>query len=132
MKIALSTKDFKTISGHAGQARKWLLYELPDASDARTDLPAPQQIDLPKEMAIHHFNEDGPHPLDGVTLILTFSAGDGFFRRMAKRGAKVVLTGEPDPATAIRHYLAGHDQPKPPFDITTKFCKLHDLFSRHK
>lgn len=132
MKIALPTKNFTTISGHAGQARKWLLYTLVGNTTADDALPLPQQIDLPKQMAIHHFKEDGPHPLDGVDLIITFSAGDGFFRRMEKRGAKVILTGEPDPATAIRNYLADIPQPKPPFDITTKFCKIHDFFSSHR
>jgi len=132
MKIAMPTKDFRTICGHAGQARKWLLYTLPQTVATAEEIPVPEQIDLPKEMAIHHFKEEGPHPLDGVDLILTFSAGDGFFRRMAKRGTQVEITGEPNPAAALLNHLRGRAQPKPPFDITTKFCKLHDLFSSHR
>jgi len=131
MKIAVPTKNFTTISGHAGQTRKWLLYTLVDNATATDAVPLPQQIELAKNMSIHHFKDDGPHPLDGVDLVITFSAGDGFFRRMEKRGAKVILTGEADPAAAIRNYLSGTPQPKPPFDITTKFCKIHDLFSSH-
>ncbi|MDO6386742.1 MULTISPECIES: NifB/NifX family molybdenum-iron cluster-binding protein [Uliginosibacterium] len=132
MKIAIPTKDFRTVCGHAGQARRWLLYTLPAPVGLTQTLPAAEEIELPKEMAIHHFNDQGPHPLDGVDLILSFSAGDGFFRRMEQRGTRVLLTGEPDPVIAIRNFLAGDAQPKPPFDITAKFCKIHDLFSRHR
>jgi predicted Fe-Mo cluster-binding NifX family protein len=130
MKIAISSKDFKTISGHAGQARRWLVYEL--AEHARTKpLPVARQLELKKEEVIHHFEGETPHPLDEASLIITASAGDGFLRRMAARGIDVVRTGETDPACAIAHLLAGRDQPTPGFDITTSLCKVFDLFSKH-
>jgi len=130
MKIALSTKHFKTICGHAGQCRNWLIYDLAGYSGGQP-LPEPRQIVLEKMQAIHHFSGDGPHPLDGTTLVLTASAGDGFVRRMQQRGAEVIKTGETDPAAALAHVLAGEAQPEPDFDITTSLCKVFDLFSKH-
>lgn len=130
MKIAIATKDFTAVSGHAGQTRQWLVYDL-TSHRANQILPAPKRVDLDKEQILHTFTDDGPHPLDGIDLVVCASAGDGFIRHMRKRGAEVLLTGEADPAEAITHILAGEALPDPRFDITTTLCKLRDLFSRH-
>lgn len=130
MKVALSTKDFSSICGHAGQCRNWLVYDFAGYTQGQP-LPEPEKVVLEKMQVIHHFEGEGPHPLDGVSLVLTSSAGDGFVRRMEKRGAEVLKTGETDPAQALSHVLSGEHQPKPAFDITTSFCKVFDLFSKH-
>ncbi len=130
MKIAIATKDFAEVSGHAGQTRQWLLYDLTQHHASRL-LPAPSRIDLSKDQVLHVFADDGPHPLDGVDVVVTASAGDGFIRHMRKRGADVLLTGETDPAVAITRILAGEALPDPRFEITTTLCRIRDLFSRH-
>jgi predicted Fe-Mo cluster-binding NifX family protein len=130
MKIAIATSGFTTVSGHAGQTRHWLLYDL-SAHRSTQILPAPQRVELEKEQLLHVFPDDGPHPLDGVDLAVAGSAGDGFIRHMKKRGTDVLLTGETDPALTITRILAGEALPDPRFDITTTLCKLRDLFSRH-
>lgn len=129
MKIAVSTKDFETVSGHAGQSRRWLIYEFDPASGV---LPTPRQVELSKERVFHYFDGKGPHPLDQLAAVITVSAGEGFIGRMAQRGTQVVITGETDPVVAIFSWLEGGEQPRPPFDIRTRFCKLHDFLSRHR
>lgn len=130
MKIAIATKDFSEVSGHAGQTRQWLVYDL---SNHRSNqlLPAPSRVNLDKEQVLHVFEDKAPHPLDGIDLVVCASAGDGFVRHMKKRGAEVLVTGESDPALAITRILAGEALPDPRFDITTSLCKLRDLFSRY-
>ena len=130
MKIAIATKDFAEVSSHAGQTRQWLLYDL-SQHQANQLLPAPIRIDLAKEQVLHVFEDNAPHPLDGVDIVVAASAGDGFIRHMKKRGAEVLLTGETDPAVAITRILAGEALPETRFDITTTLCKLRDLFSRY-
>jgi predicted Fe-Mo cluster-binding NifX family protein len=130
MKIAFPTRDGASIAGHAGRARNWLVYDLADLAPGAA-LPAPVRLELAPGEVIHHFGDAGPHPLDGVDLVVTASAGDGFVRHMRKRGADVVMTGETDPAAALAHIVAGEAQPDPRFDITTSLCKLKDLFSHH-
>lgn len=80
---------------------------------------------------LHHFDDKGPHPLDGVEIVIAGSAGDGFIRHMKSRGADVILTGESDPLRALQAVIAGEALPDRRFDITTSLCKLRDLFSRH-
>ncbi len=130
MKIAIATKDWLNVSGHAGQARCWLVYDLAPGEPAGS-LPAPQRIELAKDQVLHCFDDSGPHPLDGVEIVVAGSAGDGFVRHMKKRGAEVLLTGETDPAAALQRIVAGEALPDQRFDVTTALCKLRDLFSRH-
>ena len=130
MKIGIPTKDWDSVSGHAGQARCWLLYDLSDHR-AGQPLPPPIRVELAKEQLFHHFQDDGPHPLDGIEIVIAGSAGDGFVRHMKKRGAEVLLTGETDTATALARVITGEALPDQRFDITTSLCKLRDLFSRH-
>ena len=130
MKIAIATKDFTDVSGHAGQARQWLLYDLTEHRSSQL-LPVPRRIDLNKDQVLHVFEDNAPHPLDGVDIVVAASAGDGFIRHMKKRGTEVLLTGETDPAMAISRILAGEALPDTRFDITTTLCKIRDLFSRY-
>ena len=130
MKIAIATKDFATVSSHAGQTRQWLVYDLTEHR-ANQLLSAPLRVDLEKEQVLHVFDDNAPHPLDGVDIVVAASAGDGFIRHMKKRGTEVLLTGETDPAVAITRILAGEALPDQRFDITTALCKVRDLFSRH-
>jgi predicted Fe-Mo cluster-binding NifX family protein len=130
MKIGVATKDFELVAGHAGKAQTWLIYDLADMKPGDL-LPQPSRAKLAKEQLFHYFQDDGPHPLDGLEIVIAGSAGDGFIRHMKKRGAEVLLTGETDPATALARIIAGETQPDQRFDITTSLCKLRDLFSRH-
>lgn len=130
MKIAIATKDFATVSSHAGQTRQWLVYDL-SAHRANQLLPVPLRVDLDKEQVLHVFEDKAPHPLDGVDIVVAASAGDGFIRHMKKRGSDVLLTGESDPAIAITRILAGEALADQRFDITTALCKVRDLFSRY-
>ncbi len=128
MHIAIAvSEDLSHVSGHAGQARHWLLYDCQPG----LPLPAPRHVELTREQLPHHFKDDGPHPLHGTEIVVAGSAGDGFIRHMAKWGAQVLLTGEAEPATALQKILQGEALPDPRFDITTTLCKLRDLFSRH-
>ena len=128
MKVAIAThKDWSQVSGHAGRAREWLLFDCRPGEP----LPEPQRIALTMEQLPHHFEDDGPHPLQGVELLIAGSAGDGFLRHMAGWGAQVLLTGEIDPLAALNKVLAGEALPDTRFDVTTALCKVRDLFSRH-
>ena len=125
MKIAIATNDYTRVAGHAGQARHWLLYD--------SDLAAlePRRVQLEKAQVFHHWESDEPHPLDGIAVIVAGSAGEGFLRRMAKRGVQVLLTGERDATRAFTAVLNGELLPDPAFDPSLLLCGLRDLFSKH-
>jgi predicted Fe-Mo cluster-binding NifX family protein len=128
MKIAIAVdKQAQKVSGHAGQARHWLIH---DCQPGAT-LPQGELIVLTEQQLPHHFRKDGPHPLHGVEVIVAGSAGDGLVRHMGQWGAQVLLNGETEPQLALTRILAGEALPETRFDITTTLYKLRDLLSRH-
>ncbi len=103
MKIAVTSQNFRTVTGHAGRARRFLIY---DAEPGAEPLEV-ARLDLPKELAMHDFHGAGAHPIDGVDAILSQGFGDGFARRMGMRGIAVAVTDKTDPVAAVKAYLAG-------------------------
>ncbi len=105
MKVAAVSEDFLTLSGKAGKARRFLVYE---AERNRPPL-LEKKYELPENvLAFHDLHEDhqSPHPLDGM-LLLTADAGEGFRERLQRRGITVVITSERDPEQAIRKMFDG-------------------------
>ena len=127
MTIAVATRDDGEVSGHAGKARHWLLFDCRPGEG----VPEPARVCLEKEQLFHYFDDNAPHPLDGVELVVAGGAGDGFVRHLAKRGTAVLLTGETDPRAALARILAGEALPDPRFDVTRIACRVRDFFARH-
>lgn len=127
MNIAVSTQDFRTISGHAGQARRWLVF----AAEEGNQPVVAENLELPPNLVFHHFKGSGSHPLDAVSVLITRFAGEGFVIKMAKRGIEVRQTRETDARKAVTDYLAGCLAPPPSRRLMSLFCKVRDAFSSH-
>ena len=103
MRIAVTSQNFRSVTGHAGRARRFIVFEVGDKG-------TPQEIerlDLEANMTIHGFDPRSNHPLDNMKVLITAGSGEGFIRHMAARGVQVVATAESDPAMAVAAYLAG-------------------------
>jgi predicted Fe-Mo cluster-binding NifX family protein len=106
MRIAVTSQNFKTVTNHAGKARRFIIFEAVFPKD-----PAEvERLDLPKEMSFHEF-AGGAHPLDGVDALITASAGEGFVKKLSRRRIQVIVTGETDPLQAVRDFLQGTIKP---------------------
>jgi predicted Fe-Mo cluster-binding NifX family protein len=103
MKIGITSQNFRTITGHAGRARRFIIFDV--SPDGRVSQP--EKYDLPKEMCMHEHPRDAAHPIDGLDVLITGSCGDGFSRKLAARGINVVTTGETEPMTAVTALLSG-------------------------
>jgi predicted Fe-Mo cluster-binding NifX family protein len=111
MKLAVTSQNFRTVTGHAGMTRRFLVYQASGAGEV-AEL---ERLDLPKDMAFHGFAGER-HPIDGVDVLITAGAGEGFHRKMAARGIRVVVTGQPDPVQAVREVLEGRTTPPAPHE----------------
>jgi predicted Fe-Mo cluster-binding NifX family protein len=106
MKIGITSQNFRTITGHAGKTRRFLIYTPDDKGlSVETD-----RLDLPKELSMHEFR-GFEHPLDELDVLITGSCGEGFVRRMAAKGVRVIATSETDPAKAAAMVLRGDSLP---------------------
>ena len=102
MKIGVSSQNFKTVTGHAGKARRFLVF----ARDKDNNWRETDRLELPIEMAMHAFRGTS-HPLDQLDILITASCGQGFIRRLAGRGVTVLTTGESDPLVAVAKLSSG-------------------------
>jgi predicted Fe-Mo cluster-binding NifX family protein len=108
MKIGVTSQNFRTITGHAGKTRRFLIYESQQASEFNEI----DRLDMPKEMSMHEFRGER-HPLDELDVLITGGCGEGFIRRMSARNVRVIATAETDPSKAIADFLAGRPLPAP-------------------
>jgi predicted Fe-Mo cluster-binding NifX family protein len=107
MKIGVTSQNFRTITGHAGKTRRFLVYHVADANTVREE----PHIDLPKEMSLHAYKGDD-HPAFAFDVIITGGCGENFRARMRRHHVEVVETAEADPLRAVTAYLEG--RPLPP------------------
>jgi predicted Fe-Mo cluster-binding NifX family protein len=104
MRIAVSSQNFKTVTGHAGKSRRFIVYEA-EAGGTPQEL---ERLDLDKGMSLHDYHGDD-HPLFGLGLaaLVTQGAGQGFMQRMERHGVAVYATSEGDPLVAVARVAAG-------------------------
>jgi predicted Fe-Mo cluster-binding NifX family protein len=104
MRIAVTSQNYKTITGHAGKSRRFLVFET-DGSATPAEV---ERLDLPKEMSVHEYHGDD-HPLFqlGLAALVTQGAGEGFVQRMARHGIVVHATSESDPVRAVALVAGG-------------------------
>jgi predicted Fe-Mo cluster-binding NifX family protein len=108
MKIGVTSQNFHTITAHAGKARRFMIFETANGQAVETG-----RLDLPKEMSMHEHPCGTAHPIDEIDILISGSAGEGFIRKAAERGVKVILTSETDPLAAVKAVLTGAPLPPP-------------------
>ncbi|MDD4880946.1 MAG: NifB/NifX family molybdenum-iron cluster-binding protein [Gallionellaceae bacterium] len=109
MKIAVSSQNRKTVTGHAGKCRKFWIFEVLDC-----EVTDKQLLELPIEETFHESHGAGPHPLDGINVLITGSMGEGMQGRLKQMGIVAVATAETDPDRAVAAWLDGTLEELPP------------------
>lgn len=108
MRIGVTSQNFKTITGHAGKTRRFVVF----SKNPEGKLQVSEKLDLPKEMSMHEF-KGSAHPLDELDVLITGSCGDGFRRKMSSRGVEVITTSETSIWSAVQRYVEGETLPSP-------------------
>ena len=102
MKIAVTSQNRKTITGHAGKCRKFWIYQTEAKRIVDRTL-----LELTHEQSFHESHATAPHPLDGVNVLISGSAGQGMIRRLMNMGIQGLVTEETDPDLAVTAFLNG-------------------------
>lgn len=108
MRIGVTSQNFRTITGHAGKTRRFLIFE------ARPDggIREVERLDLPKEMSLHEHHGD-QHPVFELDVLITAGCGPNFQQRLTAKGVRVIATAESDPAKAAAACAAGEELAPP-------------------
>jgi len=102
MRIGVTSQNFRTITGHAGKTRRFLVFE---AAPGTEPLEV-ERLDLPPEMSLHEYHGED-HPLFCLDALITQGHGQGFGQRLARYGVRVVATAATDPLAAVTALVAG-------------------------
>lgn len=102
MKIAVTSQNRKVITGHAGKCRKFWIYETDDQRIVKKTL-----LELALDQSLHESHGAGPHPLDGIDVLISGGAGQGLIRRLNSMGIRGLVTPETEPDSAVADYLKG-------------------------
>jgi predicted Fe-Mo cluster-binding NifX family protein len=108
MIIAVTSQNFRNITGHAGKARRFIIYNANNADE----IIEIDRLELPIEMLLHTHN-DSHHPIDVADTLITSDCNKFFVEKMARRKIKVLKTCEKDPLQAILLVINGEELPRP-------------------
>lgn len=131
MRIAVASRDGRSVAGHIGKCAEWIVFEIEPGEGSCADpvVTEAERVTLPRELVFHHYRDDCPHPLQDCVAVIGASAGDSFVDKMRRRGIEAVLTAETDPAAAVAGYLQQSLAPAKARPIGSLICKLRDALS---
>jgi hypothetical protein len=106
MRVAITSQNFRTITGHAGKTRRFLVFEAGEDIEPGE----PERLELPRDMSLHQYHGDD-HPIYSVDVVITAGCGDGFVQRPGRHRVRVVATSESDPLAALSAVVSGESLP---------------------
>ncbi|BCN93795.1 hypothetical protein THMIRHAM_15800 [Thiomicrorhabdus immobilis] len=101
MKIAITSPNAKTISGHAGKCPGYLIYEIDQDKNIKKS-----HIKLSKEQVFKNFSgalsQNPEHPLYGISVFITQGLGERLSNRLSQDNIRIYTTTEEDPEVIIQ------------------------------
>ena len=106
-KVAISSQNKKTITGHAGKCLHFYIYTIKEDGNFDKEL-----IHLEKNETLSYtFHEDKtPSPFNylfDMDILLTLQIGQGGVLRLAKQNVTAYMVQEKNPDTAIKKLIEG-------------------------
>lgn len=102
MRIAITSQNLKSITGHAGKCRRFWIYEIENGG-----IESKQLRELPIEQSFHESDKSAPHPLDDIDVLVTAGMGPGLQQRLQQKGILAWITQETDPDRAALDLVKG-------------------------
>jgi predicted Fe-Mo cluster-binding NifX family protein len=104
-KIAISSQNKRTITGHAGKCHHFYIYTIDENGNFEKE-----SLTLEKGNALHDsFHGDGnpKNPIFEMDIFLTESIGQGAIQKLTGYGVRTHIIKETDPDTAIKKLIEG-------------------------
>ncbi len=103
-KIAVSSQNKKTISGHAGKCRHFFVYTVDEQGNYEKE-----SLQLEKDKTLHvSFQESATdNAIFDMDIFLTQSLGQSAIQKLAAKDVKAYIIQEEDPDTAIKKLIEG-------------------------
>ena len=102
MKIAVSSQNKTSVTGHLGRCQKFWIYDVEG-----TTIQDKQLLQITKDQSFHESSPKNPHPLDTVQVLISGGMGRGLARRLESKNIQPLITAETDLDAAVMAYLSG-------------------------
>jgi len=102
MKIAIARQNQRKVSAHAGQCRKFWIYETNDAGGVDKNL-----LELAIAQSFHDTAPHQPPGFDDIQVLIAKGMCEGLCHRLQRYGIEGIVTPETDPDQVIVAYLDG-------------------------
>lgn len=102
LRIAVSSQDRKTVTGHALRCRHFWIYEIRKHG---IDIDGRTLRELTPEQTLHAAGLGENHPLDDVHVMITCGMTPFLYQCLRRGGIKPYVTEESDPDRAVRMLL---------------------------
>jgi predicted Fe-Mo cluster-binding NifX family protein len=100
LRIAVSSQNHRTITGHAGRCRKFWVYEI-----RGNEIDGKTLRELTPGQTLHSSPLGGGHPLDDVHVMITAGMSPFLYQRLRQGGIRPFVTDKTDPDDAVRTLL---------------------------
>ncbi len=107
MKIAITSQNQRTVSGHAGKTTRFVVFEVEQGKIVDKSL-----LELEVSNVLHEHFHGNPalgyvHPVLEMDVVITGSMGPGFPIKMQANGIEAIMTDEKDIDVVMVKYLDG-------------------------
>lgn len=100
MKIAIASQNHQSVTPHAGKCRHFFIVDTEEGGPRKS-------VELGLSQILRIWPGEGPHPLDGVDVLIAGSIGVGVVEKLAQRGIRALATSECDLDQLVLRFLAG-------------------------
>ncbi len=121
-RIAVTSQNRKTITGHAGRCRKFWIYPVESGQLGERHL-----VELTMEQTFHGSHAIPPG-LEGITAFISQGMGQGMVSRLQRMGVNAWMTEETDPDAAVQAFLRG----EPSADLMEEAHHHHEHEHEHE
>lgn len=101
MRIAVTTQQPETITGHAGRCRRFTVFQAEGGQ-----VTGKHVVEIADEQTLHH-SHVLPLALGRLDAFITGGMGEGLFARLEASQIRPVITAERSPDAAVAAFLAG-------------------------
>jgi predicted Fe-Mo cluster-binding NifX family protein len=98
MRIALASQNRRSLTAHAGKCRHFFLVDTTTPGMA-------QSLELSPAQVLHVWPGEGPHPLEGIELLVAASIGSGVVEKLSRRGIRALATPERELSRIVEKLL---------------------------
>ncbi|MEA5451892.1 NifB/NifX family molybdenum-iron cluster-binding protein [Leptolyngbya sp. CCNP1308] len=102
MKIAVSSQNKTTLTGHLGRCQTFWIYDVEG-----TTIQDKQLLQITKDQSFRESSPKDPHPLDAMQVLISGGIGRGLARRLEVKGIQPLITAETDLDAAVMAYVSG-------------------------